>query len=83
MVVGTDSAQKSVNKTVDAIVFAVDLATGVAGSVKLAGNVLKNGYTTYVSKDRKYVARYGYKKDGLLELNLENDLGGNFHIEVQ
>ncbi|MEF3311883.1 polymorphic toxin-type HINT domain-containing protein [Paenibacillus sp. GYB004] len=45
--------------------------------------VAQNGYTTYVSKNGNYVARYGYKKDGSLELNLENDIGGNFHIEVK
>jgi hypothetical protein len=43
-----------------------------------------NGYTTYVSSDGRYVARYGYKKDGSLELNLEDtQTGGNFHIKVQ
>ncbi|MNN00153.1 hypothetical protein D3C81_1127370 [compost metagenome] len=45
--------------------------------------IAKNGYTTYVSKDGKFVARYGYKKDGSLELNLENNMGGNFHIKVK
>ncbi|WP_339783493.1 polymorphic toxin-type HINT domain-containing protein [Paenibacillus sp. FSL R7-0313] len=43
-----------------------------------------NGYTTYVSKDGRYVARYGYKKHGGLELNLEDTrTDGNFHISVK
>ncbi|WFR65732.1 hypothetical protein P9222_14715 [Paenibacillus amylolyticus] len=43
-----------------------------------------NGYTTYVSKDGRYVARYGYKKHGGLELNLEDTrTNGNFHISVK
>ncbi|WP_339367995.1 hypothetical protein [Paenibacillus elgii] len=53
--------------------FGNDYSTGIA----------RNGYTTYISKDGKYVARYSYKKDGSFELNLENDVGGNFHIEVK
>ncbi|MNI87100.1 hypothetical protein D3C73_1442660 [compost metagenome] len=55
---------------------------GIAGWCYSTG-VAQNGYTTHVSKDGKYVARYGYKKDGSLELNLENNIGGNFHIEVK
>lgn len=43
-----------------------------------------NGYTTYVSEGGRYVARYGYKKSGGLELNLEDTrTGGNFHIKVK
>ena len=43
-----------------------------------------NGYTTYVSSDGRYVARYGFKKNGGLELNLEDtQTGGNFHIKVK
>ncbi|WP_256873722.1 polymorphic toxin-type HINT domain-containing protein [Paenibacillus kribbensis] len=45
--------------------------------------VAKNGYKTYISKDGNLVARYGFKKDGSLELNLENNIGGNFHIKVK
>ncbi|KJD42567.1 polymorphic toxin-type HINT domain-containing protein [Paenibacillus terrae] len=45
--------------------------------------VVKNGYKTYISKDGNLVARYGFKKDGSLELNLENNIGGNFHIKVK
>ncbi len=73
-IAGLEDAYISKNKVLDTVkeFLGEGYSTGVT----------KNGYTTYVSKDGKYVARYGYKKDGSLELNLENNLGGNFHIEV-
>ncbi len=74
-VAGLEDAYISKDKVLDTVKEFVgeDYSKGVA----------KNGYTTYVSKNGNYVARYGYKKDGSLELNLENDIGGNFHIEVK
>lgn len=63
--------------------------TALATAIEFVGSgytkgTAANGYTTYISKDGRYVARYGYKKHGGLELNLENTrTEGNFHISVK
>lgn len=62
---------------------AMSTATEFVGEGYTKG-IGSNGYTTFVSSDGRYVARYGYKRNGSLELNLEDThSGGNFHIKVK